>query len=149
MPPMLIIIGVILLVIEAFIPDFGIMGVLGTACVITGIALNSATMLEAIIMSVLALIVICAFGIFVIKVMGKKVVLSQKENVEEGYTALRNDLSLVGKIGVALTDLKPSGAMDLDGQRIDVVAKGEYITKGSKIKIVDINGRMIIVKEEI
>jgi hypothetical protein len=35
---------------------------------------------------------------------------------------------------VALTPLRPSGTADIDGERVDVVAEGDFVEKGDKIQ---------------
>lgn len=40
-----------------------------------------------------------------------------------------------GAIGVALTDLRPAGAADFDGHRIDVVTEGDYVAAGERIVV--------------
>lgn len=43
--------------------------------------------------------------------------------------------SLTGAIGVALSDLRPSGMADIGGRRIDVVTEGDYIQAGEQIEV--------------
>jgi membrane-bound ClpP family serine protease len=45
--------------------------------------------------------------------------------------------SLVGATGVAVTDLHPSGAAEVDGQRVDVVTEGDYLSAGDPIEVID------------
>jgi len=44
--------------------------------------------------------------------------------------------SLVGSTGVAVSDLRPGGIVDIDGHRIDVVTSGEYLPAGELIEVV-------------
>lgn len=44
--------------------------------------------------------------------------------------------TLDGRRGVALSDLRPSGVAELDGERVDVVTTGEYIAAGDTIVVV-------------
>ena len=43
--------------------------------------------------------------------------------------------SLIGTEGEALTDLRPSGKILVDGQMLDAISDGNFIEKGSKIQI--------------
>ncbi len=45
-------------------------------------------------------------------------------------------VSLVGKQGRALSDLRPGGFARIDGHRVDVVTQGDYITRGDLVEIV-------------
>lgn len=51
-------------------------------------------------------------------------------------TAANPAQSLVGSTGVAVSDLRPSGIVDIDGQRIDVVTSGEYVPAGETIEVI-------------
>jgi membrane-bound serine protease (ClpP class) len=41
----------------------------------------------------------------------------------------------VGAVGVALTDLRPSGVADFDGHRVDVVTEGDYLAAGEQVQV--------------
>ena len=56
--------------------------------------------------------------------------------------------SLMGRYGTALSDLRPAGTADLEGERIDVVSDGEFITRGSQLEVVRVEGRRIVVKSK-
>ncbi|HEV2107758.1 MAG TPA: NfeD family protein, partial [Thermomicrobiales bacterium] len=45
-------------------------------------------------------------------------------------------VTLLGKRGTALSDLRPGGIADIDGQRVDVVSEGGYIRSGEAIEVV-------------
>jgi membrane-bound serine protease (ClpP class) len=56
---------------------------------------------------------------------------------------------LIGEAGVALTELRPSGAMRLSsGARVDVVTEGELIERGRRVKIIDVEGFRVVVQED-
>jgi membrane-bound serine protease (ClpP class) len=40
-----------------------------------------------------------------------------------------------GAIGIALTDLRPSGVADFEGHRIDVITEGDYLTAGEPVQV--------------
>jgi membrane-bound serine protease (ClpP class) len=44
--------------------------------------------------------------------------------------------SLVGSTGVAVSDLRPGGIVDIDGHRIDAVTSGEYLPAGEMIEVI-------------
>jgi membrane-bound serine protease (ClpP class) len=53
-----------------------------------------------------------------------------------------------GDRGEALTDLRPSGAAQIAGRRVDVMTEGGYVAHGSPIEIVRIEGNKVIVRVE-
>lgn len=40
-----------------------------------------------------------------------------------------------GRVGIALTDLKPSGRIEIDGQPFDAIADGEFIHLGESVSV--------------
>ncbi len=53
---------------------------------------------------------------------------------------------LVGTRGVALTDLRPAGAAEIDGERIDVVAEAGFLAAGSPLVVVVDEGYRRVVR---
>jgi membrane-bound serine protease (ClpP class) len=64
----------------------------------------------------------------------------------EGYVSALPRGDLVGKQGVALTDLRPAGVATVDGERIDVVTEGEYVHATSTIEILRAEGYRHVVR---
>jgi membrane-bound serine protease (ClpP class) len=54
--------------------------------------------------------------------------------------------SLTSHTGVALTDLRPSGAAEIDGQRVDVVSDGPFVPAGSPVIVVRDEGYRRVVR---
>ena len=51
---------------------------------------------------------------------------------------LRDDL--LGKEGVAVTDLRPAGTARIGDERVDVVTEGEYVAQGSPVRVLRSEG---------
>ena len=47
----------------------------------------------------------------------------------------------LGKSGVALTPLRPTGIVEIDGERIEVATQGEFIARGSNVRVVAMDRR--------
>ncbi len=54
---------------------------------------------------------------------------------------------LVRSIGVAITPLRPSGAVKIGDQRVDVVTAGDFIGTGVEVKVVKVEGTRVIVEK--
>ena len=52
---------------------------------------------------------------------------------------------LAGQTGVAITPLRPSGTILVEGKRLDAITGGEFIEQGSCIRIVRAEGSALIV----
>lgn len=64
----------------------------------------------------------------------------------EGYVSALPRGDLVGKAGVAATDLRPAGTAVVDGERIDVVTEGDYIPSGARVEVVRAEGYRHVVR---
>ena len=64
----------------------------------------------------------------------------------EGFVSAlpRNDL--VGRVGIASTDLRPSGTATVDGERLDVVTEGDFVLAGAPVKVIRSEGYRHIVR---
>ncbi len=52
---------------------------------------------------------------------------------------------LLGKTGVAATDLHPAGKADIGGRMLDVTSESEFIERGEKLKVAAVFGDRIVV----
>ncbi|MEZ6037772.1 MAG: NfeD family protein [Planctomycetota bacterium] len=54
-------------------------------------------------------------------------------------------VALVGRVGRAATVLRPTGTMELEGDRIDVVTEGEYVEAGQSLRVLYVQGNRVVV----
>jgi len=162
---LLFILGIALIVIEIhFIPGFGFAGVGGIVLVILSLVLSfqsfvipkpnfpwqAAAMEKNMILA--ALSIIGGFVAFLLAARwlvstGKSNPLVLKES-QEGYQSGGDDLTfLAGQEGEADSILRPAGVVVINGARYDAVTEGGFIAKGRKIKVVQIQGNRVTVKE--
>ncbi|MDF1618820.1 NfeD family protein [Petrocella sp. FN5] len=146
LPILLIAIGILLLIAEIFIPSFGITGGIGIVAILIGVIMTTNTVAEGVVMFLVILLVAIILMYLAYKfIASKRSPLIQKAQLNEEI--LKSDLNeLVGKTGVALTSLRPSGKGAFVGLELDVLTKGSFITKGSKIIISEMEGKKIFVK---
>lgn len=52
----------------------------------------------------------------------------------------------LGKTGVALTPLRPTGVARIDGERIEVATEGDFIAAGSNVRVVAMDRRRFFVR---
>lgn len=143
--------GLILLIIEGMIPGFGLPGISGIILVGIGIILSMSTLTTAIISLSVALIVAVVLTLALIKFGHKspflsKIVLSTEQKNEKGYTSSNSREEYLGKEGISITELRPSGIVEVEGKRLDSLSEGGYIEKEVRIKIVKVEGSKIFVR---
>jgi membrane-bound serine protease (ClpP class) len=145
----LLVAGLAALAAELFIlPGFGVAGVIGALLLIAGI-ITSWVHFGAFWggLAVAATIVISvAMFVFMFrsKAMRKRLVL-ETQLKPGGGTASQDLEGLVGKMGETKTDLRPAGIATVDGNRLDVVSEGGYIDRGTRVRVIEIDGPRVIV----
>ncbi|MBQ9832236.1 MAG: hypothetical protein IJO48_00740 [Clostridia bacterium] len=147
--------GLALVICEMFMPGFGITGILGTVALIFAVIFRAQTgPVEAVIVTIALILIFLLTAGFIIFRSLKKGRLSHSQivlndSITENATPIVNEdmQSLVGKEGICLNTLRPSGNADFDGLKLDVLSDGEFIKAGSKVRIVRVEGLKILVKE--
>ena len=145
------VIGVGLLVVEMFEPGFGFFGVFGLLSLIACIFITADTVAHGLMLTaIFFVIILIMLGIFLALVSkGKlpgKLILKEAETLEQGFSGTEDMTYLMGKTGVVVTICRPVGNVDSDGVRLEVVTKGEFIEKGEKVEVVEIEGNRVVVK---
>jgi membrane-bound serine protease (ClpP class) len=159
----LFIAGVALLLVEIFIvPGFGFFGVGGIILIVAGLFLGLLSDFKYIDWSILSVALVQLAGSFVLSIIliyflskflprtqiWNKLILADNINSSSGYISSKPEYKeLIGKVGKALTDLRPSGTMIIGSKRIDVVTDGEFIDEGTEIVVVRESGSAVVVEK--
>ena len=140
------------MVAEIFLPG-GIAGLLGFGAIIGSIILAGNNVMVMTISVVIALLVALIGMVILVKIFGKKMhllnrlILKDATDTESGYVSNVNRLDLLGKSGVSLTPLRPSGTVIVDDERIDAVTEGSYLDSNTAVKVVKVEGSRIVVRK--
>lgn len=57
--------------------------------------------------------------------------------------------ALVGRVGTALTVLRPAGKAEIEGRPVDVVSEGPFVNEGARIEVIRVAGNRIVVRERL
>ncbi|KGX83508.1 NfeD family protein [Pontibacillus marinus] len=148
----LFLIGVVCVVLEIFVPG-GILGVIGVGAIIGSLFLSTDDMGHMTMSIAIALMVAIIASVLLFRFMGlergffRNIILSDSTSTEKGYISSKSRLELIGLEGTTLTPLRPSGTGIFEGERIDVVSEGGYISNGAQVKIVKAEGTRVVVRE--
>jgi membrane-bound serine protease (ClpP class) len=148
---LLLIAGLLLLAAElVLIPGSTVVGLLGAGSILASIYLQFGG--DFPLVAGLAVILIgvglgLAFWLLPSSTLTRRFALatSLEGNSATGSTSNIKP-NLLGRYGRALSDLRPSGVADIEGERVDVVADGEFISVGSSLEVVRVEGRRVVVK---
>lgn len=149
----LLVIGFLFVFFEFFIPG-GLLGVIGA--ILMGISIficfktqgpqtGWIVLVAALVLSIA--IVIVGFKLVPRSPLARILILDKGVTKDAGYSAQADKAGeLLGKQGVAVTDLRPTGIATIEGRRIDVMSDGEYLDAGARIKVVEVASNRIMVR---
>jgi membrane-bound serine protease (ClpP class) len=167
---LIFVIGLILIALEIFVvPGFGITGISGITLAFSGLVLsllknvnftfdgvNSNDLLIAVSTVLVGSIGGIGLAIYLSQKLfttetGRFSHLSLKEvmSKEDGYLGVDPELMfLKGKIGIAVTTLRPSGKISIEGKNYDAMAISGMIEKGTKIVVSKVESAQLYVEVE-
>lgn len=148
------ILGVGLLVLEAFMPGFGIAGISGILLEVIATALTwvshgplAALGMTLVILSLIAIAISMSLRSATNgRLSRSKMILKDTESNEAGYRSTQDMEVFLGKEGATTTVLRPAGIAEFDGVRLNVVSEGEFIPAGVNVRIVRVEGSKILVR---
>lgn len=155
---LLFFVGAILLLVEIFvIPGFGVAGISGIALILfslvssllqnegfdfevpqAGAGLSVVQALATVLIPFAILITfLLFFGQNLLQMAAfKRLALQSTQDAEAGYVVADQQHHLVGETGLALTDLRPAGKVQIAGRPYDAKATTGWIDKGTTVRIV-------------
>lgn len=149
---LLVVLGVFLVGAEVFLPG-GVLGVLGAAALVVAAVMGFSVFGPNLgFLSAVAIIVFAGVCIaiwvryFPQTPMGRRLSLANSGKDFKSYSA--DEQKLVGRTGVAVTVLRPSGIAKIDGRRMDVVADGDWIEEGKSVRVVKVEGVRLLVRAQ-
>ena len=157
---LIVLVGLVLLMVEALlIPGFGIAGVAGIGVILWGLyllLLPDVPVSEEVYHSALNGLTIGLIGGIIALVLLFRMVTKTKfwtkltspgvESQDEGYSTSIGLEDMVGKNGIATSDLRPSGWALFGDQKIFVVTEGEFVDKDQSIKVLSVDGNRVVVR---
>lgn len=145
-------IGLMLIIVDGkFISD-GTLAMLGIVAILLSVAI-SAPNFTAGLYAVIGVIIGTASSFLFLKFLPKrnmwsKIALKDRLTEAEGYSSLSEEYaSLIDQKGVTMTDLRPVGTVLINEKEYSVISNGQWIKRGTKVIVVDVDGTKILVKE--
>lgn len=147
-------VGLILLIVEVFVPSGGLIGFLAVGLLI--ISLWQAFTISSTVGLIFLLALIgllpatlaLAVHLWPRTPMGKWIFLRPPEPDDVApETAVPRLEHLIGQFGRALTPLRPSGMVDFEGRRLDSMSEEGLIPSGTLVRAVQIRNGQLIVRE--
>ncbi|NLJ57832.1 MAG: nodulation protein NfeD [Tissierellia bacterium] len=145
------VIGLILIVIEGMVPGFGLPGISGIIAIVVGIIMAMDNLRSAVLSLSIAIVLTTIVIIIFVKLgyrskIFSNVILSNKLIKDRGYIPSEDMEHLLGEEGIALSELRPSGFIEIGGNKYDALSDGGFIVRNDKIKVVKVEGSKIFVR---
>mgnify|MGYP006167227837 CR=1 FL=1 len=143
---------------------FGVFGILGIVCIVVGLAMSlilndffdlsvsgSEKITQAFLLVLISLIVSIGASVFfggsLLKSKAfKKISLNDEQTSQSGYQIHKPQLSLIGKNGKSITDLRPSGKVEINGERFEALSIDGFIENGTEVVVTKIENYNLSVK---
>jgi membrane-bound serine protease (ClpP class) len=151
--------GLLALAVEVFVlPGFGVAGVLGIVAIgvsivmaMIGAAPSGGDIARALAVLGASLVITAAVAFAWLRHLPssgrfKGLLLRGSMPQSDGYISAPAS-ELVGRDGVALTDLRPAGTAQIGSERVDVVTEGEYVPQGSAVRVIRSEGYRHVVRQ--
>lgn len=144
-------IGVIMIAMEMVTPGVGIWGFGGIICILASLFLVLGANTGAILMmtgslagAIIVFILIARY--FPSSRFWERLMLKESQSNQGGFTSSQDYSRFLGKTGVAVTLLRPSGTACIEGVKLNVVSSGQFISQGTTVKVVNVEGNRIVVE---
>ncbi|GAB3795475.1 NfeD family protein [Virgibacillus kimchii] len=144
--------GLLLIVIDGKLLNDGTLATLGLASMLISVAL-AAPDLTSGLYAVLGVLLGGGASFLFLKVfkrrqMWDKITLRDQLTKEAGYNSINESYEqLVSQEGITLNDLRPVGTIRINNKDYSAVSNGQWIEKGSEIKVVQVDGTKILVEK--
>ena len=139
--------GYVLLVIEMCIPGFGVPGITGSVLAVLGLFAMQPTPLQALTMMIVYVLLLMIALVIVLRSVARGRLSKSRLVLNE--VATRSDggdpEQYIGKTGAAHTPLRPAGIADLNGVRLNVVTEGDFIERGTPVRVARVSGNRVVV----
>lgn len=152
----LIVVGLLLLVAELFIPSGGLLFVLAVSGIVGGISMTFIYGGDTYVgwltlIGVFVIVPVLGRVMFVYwpkTAMGRRFFLSHPdEDATVASMPVNVELEqLRGRLGRALSPLRPAGVVDFDGRRIDTITEGMMVDAGAWVRCIDVRAGKVVVR---
>lgn len=140
-------IGLLFVGLELIIPGGIIAGIVGVLSMIVGISMIINNLYLAFLTVVIAITIDI---LFILVFLSKDFESSKfnkfvlKETNSKSFT--QSSQKYLNKKGITITPLRPSGKIEVDGDYIDAITRGDFIPKGCEVVVSEIKDFKIIVR---
>ena len=147
------VVGSGLILLEAFMPGFGVAGIVGIILEIVAIVLTASmygtTWAVIATFAVLLLIGLAVFLSYRSAIKGRlsksPLVLKNEESAQPVSDAAAAMAEWISRVGTVATPLRPAGFIEIDGTRLNAATAGDFLEKGASVQVTGVEGDHLVV----
>ena len=147
--------GLAAIILEAFVPAAGIIGLAGLGSIIAGVVIAfsrlgdlTGSIYLAVVLILVPVFILVYFKFFPRSFMGRWLISRDSQDPQKGYSSFSAEkyADLLGREGRSLTVLRPAGTVRIGERKLSVVTEGEYIEKDQPVRVIKVEGSRIVVR---
>lgn len=153
----LLCIALVLVLLEFFVPSAGAIAITAAVCAIGGlVCLFRFSPLWGVmglfgLLITTPLVVWAGLALWQHTPIGRRMIGApteeeQFEKIQKEESFVKQRLGLLDKQGVAVTDLRPVGVVDIDGHRHDAVTDADFISPGTRVRVTHVEASQVRVR---
>ena len=144
-------VGTGLVMMEAFIPGFGVAGISGIILEIVAIVLTATHFgMGWGLVGTLAVLLFVGIAVFLSYRSAMKGRLSKSalvlSNAEDSVSSAPSLQDWADRKGTAVTALRPAGIIEIDGKRLNASTSGEFLAKGTPVQVTGAEGDHLVIR---
>jgi membrane-bound ClpP family serine protease len=146
------VVGTGLIMVEAFMPGFGVAGISGIILEIIAIVLTGTHygLLWGLI-GTFAVLLFVGIAVFISYRSAMKGRLSKSalvlKGAESNVSSVPDLQSWLNREGTAVTALRPAGFIEIEGTKLNASASGEFLEKGTSVKVTGVEGNHLVIRK--
>lgn len=150
---LVLLVGLLLMVLELFLPSFGAVGVIGIAMTLLGVGMTSNNPTVTLLNTCYAIAIAIIFAMILLKMgyrmrLGRGLVLNEQLTSEKGFQSFQQDYArYLNQTGITLTSLRPVGRAQFQDDILEVLSLGDMIEEDKSVVVCRVEGNKLFVKE--
>lgn len=148
---LIFLLGIGLLIVELYVPDFGVIGIGGFLAMCTAIYFKTGNFTELVYLVLGCIAVALVIIVYFLK-SGKELnispafILNEAMTTDKGYSSEKDYSFLLNKNGSVVSDLRPVGRAKIGEEIYEVISTAEMISSGEAITVTRVQGAKVYVK---
>ena len=145
-------VGLALMLAEAFMPGFGVAGVLGIVLEVVAVysawvhhGAAFALIMTAVILVVIGLMIFFSYRSAMHGRLSRSDLVLKDTEIPVPEKAKDALAGYVNRQGRTVTSLRPGGTVEIDGARVNAASPGELIEKGTEVLVTGVEGDHVVV----